>query len=212
MRLKAAQSRTKKWADDRGLLDTDDASKQSLYVAAEAGELVQAMLKGEKDEIIDGIGDTLVTLANYAQICTQQQRWGVDPWCAEAWGAAAPHKLPVMQCAGMLMCQVGHINNTPNAGGLRNRDACIEAFRCLRTIAEYHNHTLASCWEWALDEIEGRTGRTVDGVFVKDDVSGGDIDLSKVCSGGIGHVVIGNQRFAYCDETSRYVEVKDGRA
>ena len=48
MRLRAAQQRTKKWAGDRGLLDTADASKQALYVAAEAGELVQAMLKGKR--------------------------------------------------------------------------------------------------------------------------------------------------------------------
>ena len=168
MRLKTAQKRTKQWASDRGLLDTADASKSALWVAALAGELVQAMLKGKHDEIVDGIGDTLVTLANYAQICTQEQRWGTSPWCAQAWASASVHRLPAMECAGMLMCQVGHICNAPNAQGLRNRDACIEAFKLLKTIADHYETTLPTCWEWALDEIEGRKGRTVDGVFVKD--------------------------------------------
>jgi NTP pyrophosphatase (non-canonical NTP hydrolase) len=51
------------WADDKGILVSDNAPKQSMKIMEELGETMGAILKGKKtDEVIDGIGDILVTV------------------------------------------------------------------------------------------------------------------------------------------------------
>jgi NTP pyrophosphatase (non-canonical NTP hydrolase) len=51
------------WADEKGILSPDNAPKQSMKIMEELGETMGAILKGKKtDEVIDGIGDILVTV------------------------------------------------------------------------------------------------------------------------------------------------------
>ena len=168
--LQKCQERTLNWAAPKGLLNTKDATKQALYIAAEAGELLDGILKDNQPRIMDGIGDTLVTLANYAEICTRASYWPSQPdWCAGTWCTISyPASRTVEECAGVLVNHIGHITHTPNAQGLRNRDACRDSFTLLGAIAKRYDLTLVDCWEFALEEIEGRTGRTQNGVFVKD--------------------------------------------
>ena len=49
------------WARERGLHEADP-NKQFLKVAEEFGEIASAMARGNKEELIDAIGDTYVTL------------------------------------------------------------------------------------------------------------------------------------------------------
>ena len=50
------------WANDRDLIKPDNAHKQALKMFSEAGELADAIIKDDTVGIIDGIGDTLVTI------------------------------------------------------------------------------------------------------------------------------------------------------
>jgi NTP pyrophosphatase (non-canonical NTP hydrolase) len=50
------------WAQDRGLLDKENIPKQMLKVMEEVGETASAILKNDRDKIVDGIGDSFVTL------------------------------------------------------------------------------------------------------------------------------------------------------
>ena len=51
------------WADDKGILVPNNAPQQTMKTMEELGETAGAILKNkEKSEIIDGIGDTLVTV------------------------------------------------------------------------------------------------------------------------------------------------------
>lgn len=51
------------WADDRGILVPNNVPQQTMKIMEELGETAGAILKNkEKSEIIDGIGDTLVTV------------------------------------------------------------------------------------------------------------------------------------------------------
>ena len=51
------------WADDKGILVPNNAPQQTMKIMEELGETAGAILKNkEKSEIIDGIGDTLVTV------------------------------------------------------------------------------------------------------------------------------------------------------
>jgi NTP pyrophosphatase (non-canonical NTP hydrolase) len=69
------------WAQEKGLLEKENASKQMLKVMEEVGETASAMLKNDHAKIIDGIGDSFVTLI------VLSKQLGLEPlYCLEvAW-------------------------------------------------------------------------------------------------------------------------------
>ena len=56
------------WADERGLYENGDPKTQALKLVEEVGETCRAILKQDKPEIIDGIGDCVVVLVNLAEL------------------------------------------------------------------------------------------------------------------------------------------------
>ena len=58
----------RQWAFERGLYDKGDSKTQTLKLMEEAGEICRAVLKNDKTEIIDGIGDWVVVLTNLAEL------------------------------------------------------------------------------------------------------------------------------------------------
>lgn len=60
--MKELELKVIEWASNRGLLFEDNAKNQLLKSFEEMGELASALLKNDKEKIIDGIGDVLVTL------------------------------------------------------------------------------------------------------------------------------------------------------
>lgn len=56
------------WARERGILPASDAKTQMLKCVSEVGELADAIAKGNFREIVDGLGDTVVTLILVAEI------------------------------------------------------------------------------------------------------------------------------------------------
>lgn len=56
------------WAADRRILDHSSAQAQLLKTVSELGELADATLKDHNAEIVDGLGDVLVTLIVYSRI------------------------------------------------------------------------------------------------------------------------------------------------
>ncbi|NDB55963.1 hypothetical protein EB169_09075 [archaeon] len=56
------------WADKRGIYDKGDPKTQLIKLYEEAGELAQALLKNDRDGIIDAIGDSVVVLTNLAHL------------------------------------------------------------------------------------------------------------------------------------------------
>ena len=55
------------WANERNILKPDNKFKQALKMVSEVGELCDAIIKSEKPNIIDGIGDVLVTVIILAE-------------------------------------------------------------------------------------------------------------------------------------------------
>ncbi len=55
------------WANQRNLLQKDNSFKQLAKCMSELGELSDALLKSDVPNIIDGIGDTFVTLIILAE-------------------------------------------------------------------------------------------------------------------------------------------------
>jgi len=56
------------WADERGLYEHGDPKTQALKLVEEVGEISRAILKDDIDEVIDGIGDSVVVLTNLAEL------------------------------------------------------------------------------------------------------------------------------------------------
>jgi len=56
------------WAAKKGILDKGDSKTQCLKMASEAGELCDAIAKGNREETIDAIGDVMVTLIILARM------------------------------------------------------------------------------------------------------------------------------------------------
>ena len=54
------------WARSRGLYDKGNSHTQYVKLQEEAGELAKALLKNDKPEVVDAIGDMVVVLTNLA--------------------------------------------------------------------------------------------------------------------------------------------------
>ena len=58
----------REWASNRGIYKSGDSKTQYVKLMEEAGELAQAILKRDKPEIKDAIGDMIVVLTNLAHL------------------------------------------------------------------------------------------------------------------------------------------------
>ena len=58
----------REWASTRGLYKNGDAKTQALKLVEEVGETCRAILKEDRAEAIDGIGDCVVVLTNLAEL------------------------------------------------------------------------------------------------------------------------------------------------
>ena len=57
------------WAEAKGIYAKGDPKTQYIKLMEEAGEVGRAILKQDKPEIKDGIGDMVVVLTNLAELC-----------------------------------------------------------------------------------------------------------------------------------------------
>ena len=77
------------WADDKGILVSDNIPQQTMKIMEELGETAGAILKNKKtDEVMDGIGDIFVT------VIILSKQLGLDPTeCLEhAWNEIKDRK------------------------------------------------------------------------------------------------------------------------
>jgi NTP pyrophosphatase (non-canonical NTP hydrolase) len=58
----------RQWAKNRGIYEKGDPKTQLIKLYEESGELSQAILKDDKEGIIDAIGDSVVVLTNLAEL------------------------------------------------------------------------------------------------------------------------------------------------
>ncbi len=60
--------RVEKWALDKGILDVATPMAQAIKTVEESAELAQAVSINDRDEIIDAIGDIMVTIIIQAKM------------------------------------------------------------------------------------------------------------------------------------------------
>lgn len=55
------------WANERNLVEGSDPTKQLVKLLEEIGELASGVAKGNREKVIDGIGDAVVVLTILAE-------------------------------------------------------------------------------------------------------------------------------------------------
>jgi len=139
------------WAQDKGILESSSPLKQLTKTFEEVTELVTALIQKDDSEIVDAIGDVNVTLVILKKLAETGKESGdlanskifiLINWIVEIFKK---------------ICQ--------------NKDVTIDIVRAqemLHRVAIENNKTLESCTKSAYDVIAKRTGKMVNGVFVKD--------------------------------------------
>jgi NTP pyrophosphatase (non-canonical NTP hydrolase) len=56
------------WGEQRGIIESSTPESQFLKTVSEIGELSDALAKGTQEEVIDSLGDVLVTLILVARL------------------------------------------------------------------------------------------------------------------------------------------------
>ncbi len=61
-RYKELEKLVIEWADDKGVLEKGNTKAQAIKTLEEVNELIESIENNDKDEIIDALGDVLVTI------------------------------------------------------------------------------------------------------------------------------------------------------
>ena len=147
------------WAAERGIFDKSTAAHQCVYTASEFGEFADGLLDSDRAATKDGIGDTMVTIANVMHF--------MDPY----WNLSSLEFVSLKN-AGILsgVSALGRL-----ATAVLKNDAAAAAsasvflLHLLDDYAAVQGSSLADCWSEALTVIEGRTGSMVNGAYVKNE-------------------------------------------
>ena len=133
-----------KWANDKDLLKFENAPKQRLKLLEEVGETAAAILKNNHGEIKDGIGDIFVVLVILSEQLSEEILF-------ETYGVAKDNDEDFVFLFDNII----------------NPKRLYFSLAYLNDICTKLNLDLTECANLAWNEIKDRTGKTIDGVFIK---------------------------------------------
>lgn len=131
------------WAKGKNLTDS---GKQYIKVFEEIGELASAILKNDLPEIKDAIGDIAVTLIIHG--------WQTNTDYDHDYHVVVDECITVSELFKDFLDMVIHNNQ--------------HSLMYLNEIAHEYNTDLDECLLLAWNVIKNRTGKTVNGTFIKD--------------------------------------------
>ena len=154
------------WAKERGIFDKSTPFDQLLKTHEEVGELIKACYDNDKPAIQDAIGDVMVTLINYCyfkkidfvKVYEQIQyddSEAINIYCA----------LTVNDIIALFLRDIIYSSYKPLKVTILRTVSHI--LRELQNITINDNTTLEECLNIAYNEIKNRTGRIINGKFVK---------------------------------------------
>jgi uncharacterized protein YabN with tetrapyrrole methylase and pyrophosphatase domain len=127
------------WAKAKDLIKYENHTKQWLKLVEESGELASAILKDDKEKQIDAIGDIFVVLT------IMEAQIGIKFW----WNLSCDNS--------NVNLAIRKIINNPSSYSFE-----------LSNIAHNLHLDLTDCANHAWNEIKNRTGKTINGTFIKD--------------------------------------------
>ena len=157
------------WAKERGIFDKSTPFDQLLKTHEEVGELIKACYDNDKPAIQDAIGDTMICLINYCYFIELD----VIKKIKQAVELSFPELDIITQVIGVYRSLDRLISiNMRNEGEKLSEPSEIRVFSIaysLHEIALLENATLEECLNIAYNEIKNRTGKMINGKFVKDE-------------------------------------------
>lgn len=174
MKFNELVENVKAWSVAKGL-DKAEPIKQMQKLSEEWGELNQAKAKSNPEQLKDSIGDVLVVLI----ILSQQLNFEDINKLVNANFYEDKNELSVASTDKMLLIgtiDIGHIANALATEATRDKAlfqrmiiecSIVHLAYTLGAIAARENTSTIECFELAWNEIKGRTGQMVNGVFVK---------------------------------------------
>ena len=158
-RFEQFQQNVQRWATERGIYEHSTALAQALKAVSEVGELCDAVIKNDRDALIDSIGDTAVCLVNVSAMAGFVYRPSDEEPDETLQDAAATVAWRVGAVAGSL-------NPTLIAYARQDLDWALDHLRALSVTAGLD---FDDCCESAWQTIKDRKGRMVaGGAFVKE--------------------------------------------
>ena len=146
MKMETLSSLIIEWAKEKGI---DNKERQYLKIVEEVGETCGAILKNNREEIIDGIGDIGVTIIIYAW----QRNSNLDfEKCREA------QKREITTSEDVIIENIFESLYEYNSS-----QALIHAVSLANKLGLNFEHCLNYAWQ----VIKDRKGKTVDGTFIK---------------------------------------------
>jgi|SRR5690606_26412042 len=140
------------WADDKGILSNATPLTQIKKTFEELTELITALIDKNPEDVKDAIGDvnvTLIIVSKLAELKPSLEEIGKsNVFITANWIVEIFQKLA------------------------RNKDISIDVIRAqeaLNRLAKENGLTLEECTQSAYEVIAKRTGKLVNGVFVKDE-------------------------------------------
>ena len=157
------------WAKERKIYEELTPFEELLKTHEEVGEFIKACYDNDKPAIKDAIGDVLVTLINYCHFIEldviKNIKQAVELSVSEL--DIISRVIEVYRSLGRLISI-----NMRNEGEKLSKPSEIRVFsiaHSLNEIALLENSTLEECLNIAYNEIKNRTGKMINGKFVKDE-------------------------------------------
>lgn len=177
MKFNELVENVKAWSIAKGL-DKAKPIKRMQKLSEEWGELNQAKAKSNPEQLKDSIGDVLVVLIILAQQMNfkdinklvNANLYKDNPEQIGLFGASTDKLLLLGTAEIGRIASVLTINGGRNEASFQKRiieRSIVHLADVLDAIAVEENTTTIECFELAWNEIKGRTGRMVNGVFVK---------------------------------------------
>lgn len=148
-----------------GLYDHATALKQKCYALSEAGEVTDAVLKNDTEEVKKEIGDVLVTLINWAQFGDFDFMARYEVSCEEYQDYDKTQ--PALNVCVEMMFNLSMTDKFGESDPCEWTSLC-DLFICLMKIAEKYNLTLVDCLGSAYDKVIKRKTKFLNGVLVKE--------------------------------------------
>lgn len=162
MTFEEFKSNVQQWSQERGIYNHSTALAQALKAVSEVGELADAVVKNDREALIDAIGDVAVCLVNVAvmdgfELYVGHAVLGGSETLQEIAASAARNTSEVAIAVAYVPARAAsHV--------------AADALRDLSDLAVLIGANLEHCCEAAWNQIKDRKGRMVaGGAFVKEE-------------------------------------------
>ena len=158
------------WAKERKIYEELTPFDELLKTHEEVGELIKACYDNDRPAVQDAIGDVMVTLINYCYFRDENVEAIIKDALSEPFRADTPHILSAIYANKSIinlffdeaLNKYSTVKPSPFLSGFN-------ILKHLNNIAHSANTTLEECLNIAYNEIKNRTGRIINGKFIKDE-------------------------------------------